>query len=309
MFLPSFPAGISNNFQFFGPTFDATGNSPRGWRSWNKPAGINFIWALSVGGGGFGGNGAATAATARTGGGGGSSGCVSSVLIPAFLLPDVLWLWPGQGATQVSASAQPSQLCVLPSISTAIAVAPGGINGGIGSAGGTVSAGVPTNIAGLGILSNIANSAGGNAGANTGGAVSSVSRTSLFIPFTGGAGGGGSTAANSVIAGGNITASSNTFGPSMYPLISGGVAGVSGTTPGSPGGAGFNTGLSLQYLLNRGQEPFTFSGGSGGGAGGASNGGDGGRGAWGCGGGGGGAGAVGGTGGDGGDGFIIIGAW
>lgn len=315
MFLPSFPQGPSNNFQFFGPSNDISTNLPRGLQLWQKPAGIQWVWMLGVGGGGAGGAGNPTAATARTGGGGGASGCLSAALIPAFMLPDTLFIWAGQGGKGAAAgessfvSPQPVATAAVGSV---LLLAVGGSNGTTSAAGGVSTQNPSGNLTGCAFQINQGNAAGGAPGANTGAAVAAVSRSALLIPFTGGAGGGGSSAANTVVAGGNITGLALTSGANIYPLISGGTAGVSGTTAGGNGNDGHNRGLSIaamMAMINRGQSAFTFSGGAGGGAGGASNGGNGGKGAWGCGGGGGGAGGAAGTGGDGGDGFVIIGGW
>jgi len=66
------------------------------WQPWNKPRNAKFIEIFCVGGGGAGV--APTLSTGTgTGGGGGSSAGIVRGLIPAFLLPDTLYILVGKG--------------------------------------------------------------------------------------------------------------------------------------------------------------------------------------------------------------------
>jgi hypothetical protein len=61
--------------------------------TWIKPQGASFVFFLLIGGGGAGGD---TDGSASTGGGG--SGAVTTCMVPAFLIPDQLTMWPDTGA-------------------------------------------------------------------------------------------------------------------------------------------------------------------------------------------------------------------
>ena len=68
------------------------------FQTWNKPPGISFVQIICVGAGGGGGGGTARregiTTTAATGGG---SGAMTSVLLPAYNIPDILYILPGYG--------------------------------------------------------------------------------------------------------------------------------------------------------------------------------------------------------------------
>jgi hypothetical protein len=64
------------------------------WRTWEKPRGISMIHITCFGGGAGGGGGSSTNSL---GGGGGGSGGQTTLLIPAHLLPDILYVSVGKG--------------------------------------------------------------------------------------------------------------------------------------------------------------------------------------------------------------------
>src|SRR5574343_336906 len=84
--------------------FTPGGAATTTWQVWSKPRGVQMVMILAVGAGGGGGNGfSAAAGSARGGGGGGGSGAISRVIIPAILLPDVLYVSPGVGGAATAA--------------------------------------------------------------------------------------------------------------------------------------------------------------------------------------------------------------
>lgn len=238
---------------------------------WVKPQGCSFVLFtfIGAGGNGFGG-------TTSAGGGGGVGGAVSSVLVPAFFIPDVLRISVGQGGvgnTNANRTMAEYQL----KAGTAyflFGAASGDNNGGSGTAPGTGAA-ASNYFTAIGFL----NPTGSQGGAAQG---SSISQNAL----TSGGAGGGSTTTGS---GGNITPIYS------YPTRSGGA----GTT----GGNGAE-GLSVFSNLIFG------TGGAGGGGSTTGAGGNGGNGGVGGGGGGGGI-CTSGTsqGGKGGDGLAVIVSW
>lgn len=314
MILPPFPTSGITNWQAFGPRNLSAFNGV--WQSWAKPPGASMLMIIAVGGGGAGAGGQSVAAAARSGGGGGGTAGISRWFGPSWVFPDIIYIQVGPGGTGGAAASNGNPggityVAIAPDSTTAafhIVSANGGSTGAAtGTAGGGASTSSIPSFSAWGPLVQVAGQAGASGGANTGAIGGSVApSTSVFL--TGGAGAAGSSTANSVHAGGDISALNPTIGASMWRTIAGGIAGVSGTTAGSPGQAGYNYGVPLAPMFSR-NTPLFFSGGSGGGSGGASLGGAGGPGAWGCGGGGGGAGSTGGVGGRGGDGFVIIGAF
>lgn len=256
--------------------------------AWTKPSGCNFVYMIAVGPGGNGGNGASGAINApRGGGGGGGTGAISILHVPAFLIPDTLFIRVGAGgsgaATIISAyRVLVQQEYLLLANSGSNGGNGTGSGGGVGGAGGSGSGGSgASSLATVGVLKTF--------GGNTGGGGSHLDVPGITISVNGylcaGSGGGGTTTISQV--GGGSTG--QYFQPSSIPIVRGGVA----TGDGNGG---------FQF----GSKRFAFFGGSGGGSTTGGTGGNGGKGAPGCGGGGGGAGVTGGTGGRGGDGFVII---
>jgi len=277
-----------------------------GWQTWMKPAGCAWIYILMLAAGGGGGrsnNGSLTVAA----GGGGRAGH-TRLLIPAFVVPDILYVRPGAGGAGAitagsGATGVFSYVAMQPNTTVAnalIAQAGGGAGSGAASnAGATASAvGITTPaIQCLGMFTTVggSNGAPGAASANTLGTSVTASQDTSITSAGGGGGNGTGT-------GGNIT------NAVVYPQINGGA--------GSTGGAG-NPGFQLGAMWTPGLKsfPMIWSGGSGGGGSSAVGGvaGAGGNAAYGGGGGGGGsctdAGGTSGNGGNGGDGIIFIGAF
>ena len=79
--------------------FYNTGNSgitTSCWQTWEKPKGIGTIVITCIGGGG-GGRSGDNSTSSGAGGGGGGSGGFSRLIIPAMVLPDVLYVTVGSG--------------------------------------------------------------------------------------------------------------------------------------------------------------------------------------------------------------------
>jgi len=227
------------------------------WQTWLKPRGVKNVYMIGVGGGSSGAVGANTAAT-NAGGAGGGSGAQSCLWIPAFFVPDVLYIQCGAGgqhpATLVSGQLQqgggPSYVAIEPS-----SIATGNMtvllaNGGQSA---VTAGGFNTNasdrcLAGRGYYFTLAGqsgTAGGTAGTGAG--------TNLTFPVTGvmvmgGSGGGGGGSATPG-AGGALSvplgAPYNDFFLFTYP---GGTA-ASGATP---AGAGFSGPVMKNFIMNYG---------------------------------------------------------
>ena len=271
-------------------TFYATGN----WQTWNKPRGAKMIEIFCLGGGGGGGHPTISAAAVGGGGSGGSSGIVRG-LIPAFLLPDTIYILVGKGGRGSStsgtagSSGEISYIALQPSTSeqtlicksSTVAASPGGLT--TAGAAATISVVTLSAFGNLGLFTAIAGVVGSAGGANTGGNGSNQISLSTNLT-TGGASGGGKTA--SVFgSGGTITAAS--------VILTNNVGG--GVAAGENGGDGYGT-----------LQPFCGTGGAGGAGITTGQGGRGGNGYYGCGGGGVGGGSVTSKAGDGGDGLVII---
>lgn len=293
---------------FFGDSDAATNLTD--WKTWIKPRGIKWVYMIGVGGGSSGAGGTFTGASAAsTGAVGGGSGAQASVLLPAFLVPSILYIQTGVGGRQGTAIT--SALASVNGTPTYVSVEPFTTltpnccfitaNGGTGTTGGTVSVIANMPLAGRGVYSFFAGQNGGTAGATQSGAGGSVNAPTTGLMVTGGAGSGGKdvTAATRGAAGGVTGA--GFLG--TFPTIAGGATSASGVNAG--------TGVS-GYMVT----PYLFYGGTAGGSGGfaatnpGADGGAGGNGAPGCGGGASGPGyATTGRAGNGGDGFVYIISW
>ncbi len=281
------------------------GNAPSGGVinliPWEKPAGATFIQIMCIGGGGAGGSGFSSATTnARGGGGGGGSGSFTSVMVPAFRLPDILYVFAGSGAPRAldagGGNGVGSFVAIAQSSAAAYSVcnASGGGGGGRGTAAAAGTAGTAGGASTLastlqlgGVFTALAGQAGAAGGAHTGatGGTITYPTTGLFISG-GGGGGGGNT-----FGGGPVNAPASQTGIlRLSPTIDNGL----GADPPTGGGNGTN------------RWPLISSGGAGGGAGLNGPGGPGGDGGFGSGGGGGGAGNGSNTGGAGGPGVVVI---
>lgn len=282
-----------------------SGNLPQGFRRWNKPKGISFVHGIVIGpgsGGGGGGTGG--------GGGGGSSGGVLIFMVPAYLVPNELFVVVpsgGRGGASNSAGTAPGTVAGLfyPTLGVitgtpartnfAFANAVGGQTGGGagGAAGGTAGvAGAVVTAANIANIASVGNYVINSPSAGLAGTTGAGANAVFIGRPQGGASGGG-------ISGGVGSAGGSVLGPSFSThtiwnrnLLGGAATGQAG-----------EDGISMM-------QPTLFSlPGAGGGALVGGTGGRGGRGGIGCGGGGGGAGTTGGAGGDGGDGLIILTCW
>src|SRR6185369_1086087 len=175
-FLPPDSSAISQEF-FVG----SDAGSGVGWRPWYKPRGCTFIFFTIVGAGGGGGAGFVGAASAAGGGGGGGGGGWGQWFIPAFYLPDVLYIQVGTGGAggktsgQSGSGGKATYVALAPSTSVGpIASAAGGSGGTGGAASGAAAvgavAGVSTVWSGVGIAAVTASSAGTAGGDATSGA-------------------------------------------------------------------------------------------------------------------------------------------
>jgi len=89
----------------FVSVFPGFANANTQWVPWEKPAGIAMVRIVCIGGGAGGGSGFPSATTnARGGGGGGGSGGITTVEIPAPLLPDILYVSAGIGGNGAASS-------------------------------------------------------------------------------------------------------------------------------------------------------------------------------------------------------------
>jgi hypothetical protein len=281
---------------------------------WNKPKGIRSVYILALGGGGGGGGGVeGTTTVARSGGGGGGAGALTRAIIPAAMLPDVLYIQPGSGGAGGAAAGngvagEASYVLMHPdraSAQNAIMVANGGSNGtgtGGGGNGGTVGTNANSPGSFFGIFLSVAGQNGGAGSTGNATAVAGIATGAHPLASGGGGGGGRAITTGSGGSGANITT-----GGTCWPTIAGGTAGTT-VSVGGRGNNGINYGANFinNYQSISSYLPLISTGGSGGGSG--TSGAVGGIGGCGSGGGGGGAGPVagGGAGGRGGPGLIII---
>jgi len=268
-------------------TFYATGN----WQTWNKPRGAKFIEIFCLGGGG--GGSSVFDSGNSNGGGGGASGGIVRGLIPAFLLPDNLYILVGKGGLGPSGVAiaggtggisyiglQPStseQTLICKSSTT---VAGGGNTNTAAGTAPTISVVALSAFGNLGLFTAIAGVAGSGGSSGTG---NGSGQAALGTTLVTGGGGGGGRSVSLFGTGGTITSASAI----LTTPVSGGI------TNGQNGANGYGT-----------LQPFCGTGGAGGAGATAGIGGAGGDGWYGCGGGGAGGGSL--KGGQGGDGLIII---
>ena len=275
-------------------TFYATGN----WQTWNKPRNAKMIEIFCLGGGAGGGQHTVSTGNSFAGGGGASGGIVRG-LIPAFLLPDTIYILVGKGGAGPSTSATAgsvgniSYVALQPTTSEQTLICksstttPGG--GGAASGGGgapTISVVSLSAFGNLGLFTAIAGVAGTNGALTTVGTGTNQAALGTNI-VTGGCGGGGKGSAGFFGQGGSITSASVV----LTSPVSGGLV------DGAEGSSGYGT-----------LQPFCGTGGAGGAgrSGTTGQGGRGGDGWYGCGGGGTGGGSVATKAGDGGDGLVII---
>lgn len=259
----------------------------KAFTAWRKPSGISYVYIYCLGAGGRGGPGSSGLGT--TGGGGGGGGGSMSVIYPAYLLPDTIYVAPGKGSISTSApnSGRESQVTVQPvnniGVLNVLAYGSAGSNGGNPAAGAGGAATVANNahLVMYGIWSTIAGQSGAVGGNHPTVAPGDITITG-GLRGTGGCGG----------AGGDNTPTYQGAGGKVLK---------SGLLPEGGGGTALMNVFPNLCLY--------FYGGNGGdNTGGASN--KGGNGGYGSGGGGGVYGTISATaGGDGGDGLVIIGCW
>ena len=283
-------------------------NGPTGWQVWNKPPKCNLVNFFLLGGGAGGQGGQINAASTRNGGAGGGSAAFAYITVPAFALPDTLYILVASGGTGGVTATQGGQgslsyVCSTPDTSSIynILMRSGSANAGVSTsatAGAAITA-ADILLAEAAFVSGYAGQTGGAGGVSSG---TATDVTPTGIPVTAGAGGAGCSSV------GTLGVSADIVGILDFPIISGGTnTAVAGATAG-PGNHGFST--RENFIGPNFKYPMFFTGGAGGGA--ASNatgvGGRGGDGQYGCGGGGGGAGGntTAGSGGNGGNGLVII---
>ena len=281
-----------------------TGTDGVSWQTWYKPRNAMLIHILCIGAGAGGGSGRIDAGTvSSTGGSGGQPGCITSYYVPAFLIPDTLYMCPGlggAGGASVSGTVATngnngtdggiSYVGVYPNVSlkgnlllqSSITTAGAGIGGVTGT---TYTVGLAPTPINLTTSSSYYLSLG--TFSSTNGAAATISTTSGF--FSAMVSGGFIQATNAPKAGAGWASTITSIAPSLLGGAAGGGLGLSGIST---------------------KKPLFFAPGSGGGSS-LTIGGDGGNGANGCGGGGGGAAVTGasnrsGKGGNGGNGIIII---
>ena len=284
------------------------------WQSWTKPNDATLIHILCIGAGGGGGSGRLiTPLNTLYGGGGGGSATVTSMYIPAFLIPDTLYIQVGLGGAgglspsassngNAGAAGGVSYVALYPSYTGTTQV--GNLllsaNGGGGGAGGTATTGTggagatATSVGstspsylGLGQFTSTA----GQAGSSSSVSAAPTALTISGITCPGAAGGGILNGAPTYYAGGAINSPSALI-PYLTSLA-GGVGAISTATGGRNG-----------YAIKK---PLMYIGGTGGGAAGDGGTPSGGSGNIGSGGGGGAASRIPATtGGNGGNGIVII---
>ena len=267
-------------------TFYATGN----WQTWNKPRNAKMIEIFCLGGG-AGGSIAVIGAGGRNGGNGGGAGGIVRGIIPAFLLPDTLYILVGKGGAGSTTNNTAggvggiSYIGLQPSTSEQTLICKSSTTApNNAAAGATISTVSLSAFGNLGLFTAIAG-VGGNSGTSGAGASQTALATSLV---TGGAAGGGK-GVGTFFSGGSIISASAI----LTTRVNGGV------TDAQDGDSGYGT------LI-----PLCGTGGAGGAGrqGDSGAGGNGGNGFYGCGGGGAGGTTtvVGLRGGNGGDGLVII---
>lgn len=282
------------------------------WIPWKKPTMAKLIHFILIGAGGGGGQGGTNIAANTTGGGGGGgAGGLTNILMPAFCVPDMLYLKLGlRGKFATTTNGGNTLACFsnsnTPIYANMLLGSAGGANGGGGSTGagsGGLGGGNISSFIKHGVRNYNSGQSGGNGQA--GGTTADVATltpytTNVVIP--GGAGGGGTNNTGASFAGGQMSTYENTY-TSSFPGVSGGGNGSHGTQSGN----------NLNNFVDMLTMGLSMSGGSGGGGNTTGNGGRGGDGGIGCGGGGGGgvcstgtSGGVAGAGGLGGGGFISI---
>lgn len=220
------------------------------WQTWTKPRGVTMCHIFLLGQGGGGGTGVIGANSVSAGGGGGGSGGQTSVTIPAFMLPDTLFISTGATASGNGAA---SYVSISPNTTAnhTVAIANGGGGGGNASAGTGGAAGSAGSIATVGTMPlgwsfanlALAGQAGIIGGAAVAGGALTLPVTGLLV--TGGTGGGGLPAA--AAAGTNGGAFTVPAAPSQFPPQIGGQGSATATNPADNGSNGWTGMNKLLY--------------------------------------------------------------
>jgi len=219
------------NIDYFPGFSDTDGGS---WVAWEKPKGINMIRITCIGGGGGGGYGQNSTVSTRNSGAGGGSGAITIVTIPAYVLPDILYVSSIAGArggnsvgSLGAGNAGASYVCIAQSTASIYTVcyANGGNAGGsngttTAGAGGNASTQANMLLASYGIWNTIAGQTGGTGGT---GSATAITYPTTGLLLSGGVAGGGGVSASA-----NVTAPTQTV-YNIFPSVTGGVAGTNGT--------------------------------------------------------------------------------
>lgn len=236
------PKPQNGYIDYFSGDAATVGITTTSWRTWEKPRGISMIHitCFGAGGGGGGGN-----STNQQGGGGGGSGGQTTLLIPAHVLPDVLYISPGRGGVGAinfaggGTAGTASYVSIAPSIAAIYTVCFANGGNGSTSAGSGAAAVVATQanalMSSLGQFFALAGQSGT-------GSDSSITYPTTGLLVSGGAGGGRGGSLGSP-AGGSITAPTQTS-IRFFSTVPGGNPGSSGISLFQPllstGGAGGN---------------------------------------------------------------------
>ena len=301
------PDSTNGSVDYFPGFSDTDGGS---WVVWEKPRGAHMIRITCIAGGGGGGSGfSSNTTTNRGGGGGGGSSAISIVTLPAYCLPDRLYVSsgiggkggdanPADGTANLGSDGVRSYVCIAQDTGVIYRVCyadsgKAGTTAATSSAGGSFGAAATIGeianmpLASYGIRNFIAGQ-NGSSGSTTGAAGINYPTTGLLLSGGGGGNGGTSNAAKTV------TAPTQT----AYTIFLSVTTGTGNALNGIPGAEIY--------------QPLLSTGGTGGtAAASTSAGGQGGAGGFGSGGGGGAAGGAdaAGGGGKGGNGLVIIHSW
>jgi hypothetical protein len=266
------PKQQNGNIDYF-PGFSNTDGGS--WVVWEKPKGTHMIRITCIAGGGGGGTG--YNGNPGTGGAGGGSSAISIVTIPAYVLPDVLYVSSGVGGNggvapsvntaTLGSNGIRSYVCIAQDTGAIYRVcyadsgkagttAATSTAGGSAGAGGTVATIADMLLASHGIR-NFIGGQGGRFGAVSSGGIHSYPTTGLLLSGgTAGSGSGNSfggvigaptqTAYTIFItpSGGVVgTDNTNSSGVEIYqPLLSCGGSSASGGNGGGAGAGGFGSG-------------------------------------------------------------------
>lgn len=195
--------------------YSAANRPVNGFQPWTKPPGISFVHIICIGAGG----GASSSAiwqtgVLRAGGGGGASGGLTTVLLPAYLVPDTLYVNIGIGGAGGAATNTTTANAGVVGTATYVTYYPaqtagyilcvangggGGSPAGSAGLGGSAQTTTSLPISQIGLRNYLAGQNG-----QTGGSTAAPATLTAVYRISGGGGGGGNTAANAVQAGSGI---------------------------------------------------------------------------------------------------------